>query len=535
VERQNDRVNETCDVAIIGGGLGGCAAALAATALGLRVVLTEPTKWLGGQLTSQAVPPDEHPWIETTGCTARYREFRGRVREWYRLHRKLSPHASKDPTLNPGMGWVSRLCFEPSVAVEILNDMLAGAKAAGRLKVWLECEPLSAERRGDRIASVCLLDRKTGHTRCLSADWFLEATEMGDLLPLVGVEYRVGAEGREQWQEPHALDVSDPQCVQAITWCAALGWDPEGTHRVPKPEQYDYWKRFAPEFWGGPILSWDTKHPVTGQTRTFGLRQWEDTHGHGLFEYRRVLCADTFAEPIEEATIVNWPQNDYFEASILDVPPETVAERLERARQLTLSLIHWLQTEAPRPDGGVGYPQLRLRPDIAGTTDGLAMAPYVRESRRLVGLYTLREQDVSAECHPGCSVAPSFEDSVGVGFYRIDLHPRTNGRGPLDIPALPFEIPLRALIPRTCVNLIAAGKALSVTHIANGCTRLHPVEWNVGEAAGLLAGFCALHRVLPADVAQIADLRRDFQNLLEWQEIQYRWSLEAKRGRKVPQ
>lgn len=507
---------------------------MAATALGLRVVLTEPTKWLGGQLTNQAVPPDEHPWIETTGCTARYREFRRRVREWYRVHRQLSPHASVDPTLNPGMGWVSRLCFEPRVAVEVLNDMLAGARAAGLLEVWLECEPLSAKRHGDRIASVCLLDRNTGQTRDLVADWFLEATETGDLLPLAGVEYRVGAEGREEWQEPHALDLSDPQCVQAITWCAAIGWDPEGTHRVPKPEQYDYWKRFAPGFSGGPILSWDTKHPVTGQTRTFGLRNWEDAHGHGLFEYRRVLCADTFAEPIEEATIVNWPQNDYFEASILDAPRENVAKRLERARQLTLSLIYWLQTEAPRPDGGVGYPQLRLRPDIVGTADGLAMAPYIREPRRMVGLYTLREQDVSAACHPGRSVAPSFEDSVGVGFYRIDLHPRTNGHGPLDIPALPFEIPLRALIPRTCANLIAAGKALSVTHIANGCTRLHPVEWNVGEAAGLFASFCTLHGNLPAYVIQSDDAMEAFRNLLEREGVQRRWTDDVKRDRGAP-
>src|SRR3712207_8348422 len=48
---------------------GGCAAALAACRAGLRVVLSEETDWIGGQLTSQAVPPDEHPWIESFGCT----------------------------------------------------------------------------------------------------------------------------------------------------------------------------------------------------------------------------------------------------------------------------------------------------------------------------------------------------------------------------------------------------------------------------------------------------------------------------------
>ncbi|MFA0741777.1 MAG: hypothetical protein DFNUSKGM_001894, partial [Candidatus Fervidibacter sacchari] len=69
-----------CDVAIIGGGLGGCAAALSATALGRKVILTEETDWLGGQLTAQAVPPDEHPWIEQFGCTRRYRKLRNLIR-----------------------------------------------------------------------------------------------------------------------------------------------------------------------------------------------------------------------------------------------------------------------------------------------------------------------------------------------------------------------------------------------------------------------------------------------------------------------
>src|SRR6266567_3020979 len=73
-----------CDVAVIGGGVGGCAAALAAARNGMRVILTEETDWIGGQLTSQAVPPDEHAWIESFGCTRAYRDYRERVRDYYR-------------------------------------------------------------------------------------------------------------------------------------------------------------------------------------------------------------------------------------------------------------------------------------------------------------------------------------------------------------------------------------------------------------------------------------------------------------------
>src|SRR6516164_9431155 len=82
-----------CNVAVIGGGVGGVAAALAALRAGLRVVLTEETPWVGGQLTSQGVPPDEHPWIEEFGCTRAYREYRNAVREYYRKRMPLSPAA----------------------------------------------------------------------------------------------------------------------------------------------------------------------------------------------------------------------------------------------------------------------------------------------------------------------------------------------------------------------------------------------------------------------------------------------------------
>ena len=74
------------DVAVIGGGVGGCAAALALAGAGRRVVMTEEHAWIGGQLTSQAVPPDEHGWIERFGCTRTYRRFRELVRSYYRTH-----------------------------------------------------------------------------------------------------------------------------------------------------------------------------------------------------------------------------------------------------------------------------------------------------------------------------------------------------------------------------------------------------------------------------------------------------------------
>ena len=91
------------DVVVIGGGVGGCAAALAAAEAGASVILTEETDWIGGQLTTQITPPDEHGWIERFGCTASYRRYRDAVRAWYEehaatYHLRLEWLPTSDPT-----------------------------------------------------------------------------------------------------------------------------------------------------------------------------------------------------------------------------------------------------------------------------------------------------------------------------------------------------------------------------------------------------------------------------------------------------
>ena len=123
------------DVLVVGGGLGGVAGALAAVRLGRRVLLTEETDWIGGQLTAQAVPPDEHPWIEEMGCTASYRRLRNGIRDFYRRNYPLTAGASALEHLNPGGGLVSRLCHEPRVALAVFEGMLAPYRSGRRLRV----------------------------------------------------------------------------------------------------------------------------------------------------------------------------------------------------------------------------------------------------------------------------------------------------------------------------------------------------------------------------------------------------------------
>jgi FAD dependent oxidoreductase len=227
---------------------------------------------------------------------------------------------------------------------------------------------------------------------------------------------------------------------------------------------------------------------------------------------------------------VNWPQNDYMLGNLCEVSAEEAARNVARAKQLSLSLLYWLQTEAPLPNGGAGWKGMRLRPDVVGTEDGLAKYPYIRESRRIRAEFTVLEQHVSTEARmkeTGATrtevKATQFKDSVGIGSYRIDLHPSTGGNNSIDISSLPFQIPLGAFLPQRVENLLPACKNLGVTHITNGCYRLHPVEWNIGESAGALAAFCLTKKRVPREVRKQAGLLKEFQTRLTEQGVPLAW------------
>lgn len=504
------------EVLVVGGGLGGVAAALAAAKLGRRVVLTEETDWIGGQLTAQAVPPDEHPWIESMGSTASYRRLRDGIRAYYRRYYPLLPSVRGDATLNPGQGTVSRLCHEPRVALAVLEQMLAPHRSSGRIRILLGHRPVAAETDGDRIRAVTLEEVETADRITVRAPYVLDATEFGDLLELAQVEHVIGAESQRDTGEPHAVE-GDPRPLdqQAVTWCFAVDHLPGEDHTIQKPADYDFWRGYRADFWPGPHLGWLQVDPQT-------LEPWDcpifprEEGGANLWHFRRILYRGHYPEDAfaSDVTLVNWPQNDYWLGPLIGVSEEDRARNLDGARQLALSLLYWMQTEAPRPDGGCGYPGLRLRDDVVGTRDGLAKHVYVREARRIRAEFTVLEQHVGVEARQGLNGAESFADSVGIGSYRIDLHPSTAQRTYVDIGSWPFQIPLGSLLPVRVDNLLPACRNLGVTHITNGCYRLHPVEWNIGEVAGALAAFCLNRDLQPRQVRAAETHLREFQRLL---------------------
>lgn len=521
----------SADVIIAGGSTGGCAAALAAARMGQKVILVEETDWVGGQLSSQGVPPDENPWIETTGCTQLYRTYRNSVRKYYKQHFPLSKKAINAKYLDPGNGGVSPLCHDPRVAVSVLNQMLSPYIISGKIMLILEHQIIDVVVNDDKIESFIFKNNNSGNTLIAKAPHFIDATELGDVLPLGNIEYVTGAESRSETGEAHAVEgPAQPLNMQAISHCFALSYYPGENHIIEKPKDYDFWKNYQPQMtppWPGKQLEWSISNPRTlspHYTSVFVKRE-NGTIG-GLFYFRRIADMKNFKPDFldSDLTIVNWPLMDYWLKPIIGLSREDTVRAIEEARQLSLSLIYWMQTECPRHDGnGKGYPGLKLRKDVFGTENGLAKYPYIRESRRIKAEFTILEQHVASELDPWKNLAAPFHDSCGIGYYRIDLHPSTGGDNYIDIGALPFQIPLGALIPKRIKNLLAGCKNIGTTHITNGLYRLHPIEWNIGESAGYLAAWSNIKKLTPTTIRNDKKLLSEFQNELKKQGVLLEW------------
>ncbi len=528
--RETNKAREMgTDVLIIGGSLGGIAAALAAARMGRRVIVTEETAWIGGQV-AQGVPLDEHPWIERYGRTQSYADFREGVRAYYRRHYPLTAAARADRSLNPGAGWVSGLCFEPRVGLAVLTEMLAPHLSAGRIVILPRHRPVAVEMDGDFVRAVTVLDETSGARRTLTAPCILDATELGDLLELGRVESVIGAESRAETGEPLAVDgPAEPHEQMVFTHVFALDHLPGEEHVIEKPRDYAFWKQAKSHRGDSPKLA--LPDLFGAQHDHFNRAPAPGAYVASTWNFRRMLCRGNFVPDAfpSDVTVAIWHANEYHLGVLCGVPPEERRRHLETARQLSLSTIYWLQTEAPNPaTGGQGYPGLRPRGDFFGTDDGLAQAPYLRESRRIKAEFTILEQHFRADL-PETKAGPiKYPDSVGLSGYRVDIHkPTAPGKPSITEVAHGKhwlqQIPLGALIPVRVENLLAACKNLGVTHVTNGAFRVHPTEWNIGEAAGALAAFCLARKLSPRQVRRTPRHLADYQRELERQGVELDW------------
>jgi hypothetical protein len=480
---------QSCDILVAGAGMGGIGAALRAAALGQQVCLTEEATWIGGQATAAGVSAlDENKFIERTGGPRLYSEFRRRIRDHYkRVHRPLNPVEN----FNPGGCYVSSLCFEPKVGVQVLEEMLRPHR---NIRLFRRTRVLDLERDGNRVTGALLwqIDRKEALR--INPKFVLDATEMGDLLPLAKTPYIVGSEPKSATSEPHAAEAANPACVQSFTYPFIVEHRPGENHAIPKPPNYEAIRDHQP-------FSFVTNYPTEyGWRGRFEYTVFGDDPPipnnmtpRSVFSWRRVFNGAAYPGKPNDLSLQNWPRQDYHDETVLDRSPEDTARVLQGAKKVALSFLYWLQHDQKTPS-------LKLRTDQMGSADGLAQLPYIRESRRIQAKGTVREQDIVFENSPRAR-AELFPDSVGTGFYMVDIHPcGANEKGRMMMPK-PFQIPMAALLPRDLENFLPAAKSLGVTHLTNGAYRLHPIEWNIGEAAAAIAALQLKSNARPAPAA----------------------------------
>jgi hypothetical protein len=595
-------VIQECDILIVGGGLGGCAAAMQASDMAekygiARIIMTEETDWLGGQYTSQAVTA-----TDPNSVTASGNYFGGSSELYFKLHEKVRdyfrPTALKTAaaastrnggsnslaykkevkwingtTFSPGNAWGSRMAFPPKYGVMALNEMLGPHLKSKRLSIYYQTIPIKVDKSGNQVTSVMFKNQLNGKEFTIKAKMILDATELGDLLPLSGTAYRLGIDATDDTKEPSLYDdkgnavfkQSYPGIVQSFTYPFVVEWCAPGEdHRLPwesRPASYEQNKH---------RFSLDKRPDGYLMTRP---NEWMKSQGKSprsaFWTYRRILDAmildpqlkpdlypkyqkniwvtefnakeqpdlfipNDFQTNVGDLLEVNWGSNDYYDRTIIDVTPEERDQSLKEAKELALGFLYYLWYELPRdpkdprldpadeknwsvdPATGknTGYSNLKLRPDVLDTKDGLSKYPYIRESRRVRPLFTIRQQDVMG---PASARAKLFPDTVGIGhYYMMDLHQvvkhdksipsvryrevvfedGTKGRQNNDSR---FQIPLGALIPEKTDSLLMACKNLGVTHLTNGCYRLHPVEFQIGQAAGVTAVLSVANKQQPRD------------------------------------
>lgn len=525
------------DILVVGAGLGGVAAALAACRAGRTVVLTEETDWIGGQLTSQAVPPDEHPWVEQFGTTASYRRLREGIRAYYRQWYPMRSEALALTDLNPGAGRVSKLCHEPRVALTVLEAMLAPHRAAGRLTLLTEHRAVAAEADNDVIRAVTLENLRTGDRDTVTARYVIDATETGELLELGGVEHAIGAEARGEFDEPHAPEEAQPLNQQGITVCFALSHHEGENHTVDRPADYDFWRSYRPDFWPGPLLGFQAPDPRSLESvpRTFvpnpdidplavSADQSADAGDKELWGFRRILARGMHRPGAfgSDITLVNWPLNDYWLKPLIGAGEEVSAQAVAEARQLSLSLLYWLQTEAPArtaaPDSPVfGSAPTSPAPRTASPRPRTYASPAASRPSPPSPSTTCRSTSSARTAEHGTGTRSASAATASICTPPPEVTTTsTSARSRSRSRSVPSY---RAASAICC----PCGKNIGTTHITNGCYRLHPVEWNIGEVAGALAAHCLTEGVEPRQV-QSEDKRYEaFARLLDRDGVQRHW------------
>ncbi len=424
------------DVLVIGGGVGGTAAAIQSARLGVKTVLVEPTIMLGGMLTAAGV-----------SCTDGNDQLPSGM--WEEFRQALYKHYGRN-RLNTG--WVSNTNFEPHVADSIFKVWAAKEK---NLTVVFGYEFETVSKKGNKVTAASFHNKSNTEALKVNATVIVDGTELGDVFAKAGAAYDLGMDDPAISGEKEAREKND--IIQDLTWAAVLkdyGKDAEKT--IVKPDGYDA-KKYYCTCTDAPC---DSKPWNGDKLKMLNYGKLPRSPGAKFDKY-----------------MLNWPPfgNDIY----LNVVDKSNEERLagyQFAKQHTFGFIYFMQTELGMKNIGLADDEL---------DGGMALIPYNREGRRLKGVVRLNINHIKNPYD-----YTLYRTGISVGDYPVDHHhARYPGKVPaIEFPYIPsYNIPMGTLIPETIEGLIVCEKGISVTNIVNGTTRLQPVVLLTGQAAGVLA------------------------------------------------
>jgi hypothetical protein len=488
------------DIVVYGGTSAGVIAAVQAARMSKSVVLVCPDKHLGG-LSSGGLG-----WTDT----GRKEVIGGLARQFY--HR-IWQHYQRDDAWkwqdrseygNRGQGtpaidgaertmWI----FEPHVAERVFEDLVAEHHIPVHRDEWLDRER-GVQKVGGRIHSISMLSGKTFYGKV-----FIDATYEGDLMASAGVSYHVGRESNSRYGEtwngvqPDArhhghyfkkpvdpyVTPGDPNSrllprisrdpigtngqgddrIQAYCFRMCLTNVPE--NRVPfrrpddyDPTQYELLLRVFDTGWRETFAKFD---PIPNHKT--------DTNNHGPFSTDNIGMNYDYPEATYERRRDILAEHETYQKGLMYFianDPRVPADVQERMRQ-------WGLAKDEFTDNGHWPHQL-----------------YIRESRRMIGVYVMTENDVLCK-----RVVPQ---PVGMGSYAMDSHNvqrhvtadgLVQNEGDIGVsPPEPYRIAYGALCPKKgeCENLLVP-VCVSSSHIAYGSIRMEPVFMILGQSAATAA------------------------------------------------
>ncbi|MBQ8693772.1 MAG: FAD-dependent oxidoreductase, partial [Synergistaceae bacterium] len=428
--KSSQRVRDSYDIVIAGAGMGGISAGLQAARMGASVLIIEPSSWIGGQACAAGVSTmDTFTDFSKSGFhSGLYAEFINNMRGYYDMRSK---------SMGTCYWYSGSIAFEPHIGREALLNLVNDARRKGKnaFDIFLLSNIIKVNKNNNKITGVVI--KTPGFTRSIACKVLIDAGEYGDVLSLAGAAYRAG--------NSETPFINDKALIQEITWAAVIRKYPAGVPDNLRPKSplpgYDLAKRNYETFVAKDGNNFKFKFPVETPLNFASHNAYR-----GLPDSSTPWSYDASRNNWQyiTKTVFNWG-NDYpgtYGWEGRRGLPVSYLENLDLRAKIerdalikTLHFIYYIQNELGE-DWSVADDEYNLSnrelpaaardlpPEWQEIVRHMPPIPYVRESRRIVGNYTLTSGELlqNSLSYRDGHTSNEFYDAIAIGGYVLDLH-----------------------------------------------------------------------------------------------------------------